>query len=204
MTGKRIAVAGLGAAVLAAVVFLAISATSSNADKQKSKVRMTEATGKTEIVEPPAVRRKLAKLDPGSAVADAETDEGTDGFVEYIKDDGTVVRDHRGSEQEIVVRKVAGTTDIKVRRDVRPLFKECGKQLRSRDRRARGRVQAVMTTSIRNGRIKVDALDLQVEGLDDSSYTDCVREQVEGLELYAPDGQDDVEKHTMTIQFKVP
>lgn len=204
MTGKRIAVAGLGVAVLAAVVVLAISATSSNANKSKPNVRLTEATGKTEIVEAPAPRKLLATQVPEGVADDAEPERGTDGVVEYIKDDGTVVRDHRGLEQEILVRKVASKTDIKVRRDVRPLFKECGKQLRARDRTARGRVQAVMTTSISNGRVKVEALDLQVEGLDDSSYTDCVREQVEGMELFAPDGQDDVDKHTMTIQFKVP
>ncbi len=202
MTGKRIAVAGLAVAVVVAVVALAISATSSNANKSKPRVRLTEATGKTEIVAAPVARKQASK--PAGDTADAETDEATDGVIEYSKDDGTVVRDHRGSEQEIVVRKVASATDIKVRRDVRPLFKECGKQLRARDRTARGRVQAVMTTSISNGRVKVEALDLQVEGLDDSSYTDCVREQVEGMELFAPDGQDDVDKHTMTIQFKVP
>jgi len=200
MTGKRIAVAGLAVAVIAAVVVLAISATSSNADKRRPNVKLTEATGKTEVVETPPARRQAQKPE-GS---DADPAEKTGGVVESVRDDGTVVRDHRAQEQAPILRKMAGTTDVKVRADLRPLFKECGKQLRARDRTARGRIQAVMTTSVTHGRVKVDALDLQVEGLDDSSYSDCVREQVEGIELYAPDGQDDVAAHTMTIQFKVP
>ncbi len=53
-------------------------------------------------------------------------------------------------------------------------------------------------------RIKVESLDLQVQGLEDSEYTTCVRGALEGLELYAADGQDDVEKHTMSFPFSVP
>jgi hypothetical protein len=205
VTGKRIALAILAVAVLAVLIYVAVGASKSKAGEPE--VRMTEARGRTEIVDPAATARRnaprLAQAD-GDA-AGAPSGPGDDDTVhEYVKDDGTVVRDHRASDQDVPERKVSAKASIDIRNDVRPLFKECGKQQRARKRDERGRVQAVITTSIKDGRVRVEGLDLQVEGLTDSQYADCVRSSVEGFEMFAPEGQKDVDKHTLTIQFKVP
>jgi hypothetical protein len=202
---KRIALAGLALAVLAGVIVLAISASRSGADGGRADVRVAEASGRTEVVEP---RATPPRATPPADTEPVVTEDGTlihpDGTRETVRDDGTVVRDHRGTDQPTFERKVAARTDIQVRADLRPLFKQCGIELRKRNREARGRIQAVITTSIHGGKVHVDALDLQVEGLDDSEYTDCVRAAVEGAELDAPTDQRDVPAHTVTIQFGVP
>jgi hypothetical protein len=200
----------LGVVVLVVVVVLALDVTSSSADREgDDKARVAEASGKTAVVDSPIAKTRRGSApvadSEGVPADDSEAGEGGDGTVEYVKDDGTVVRDHRaGSRPPMAPRPVKKPTLLKIRNDIRPLVKECGKALRQRDSSIRGKIQTDMTVSIKGDRIKVESLDLQVQGLEDSEYTTCVRGALEGLELYAPDGQDDVERHTMSFPFSVP
>jgi len=208
MTGKRIALIGLAVAVAVGVIALVLKVTASTASDGGAPGRVAEATGKTNLVdEQVPLTRFGSHASAGGDGRDAgagEIDAGAGRTIEYVKDDGTVVRDHRAETAPPRPRPVSRPTLLKMRNDLVPLIKECGKALRQRDRTARGKMQADMTVSIRDGRIRIDALDLQVQGLTDSEYPDCVRKTLEGLELFAADGQDDVEKHTMSFPFKVP
>ena len=206
MSGKRIALLGLALAVVGGIVVLVLDVTSSG-DASGGARRVAEATGKTAVVDQPVPDTRRGTHRP--ALADDATSQG-DGArprpLEYVRDDGTQVRDHRASESpnELQPRPVSRPALLKIRNDINPLIKECGKALRQRDRAVRGKMQTDLTISVSDGRIRVEALDLQVQGLDDSEYTSCVRQALEGLELFAPDGQADVERHTLSLPFKVP
>lgn len=203
--GRRAVLAGLAAVVAAALGWLAVSANRPAAGARRAQ--LARASGRTDVVArsdagPPPAAKTLA---PRRAEGDAGAAGGAPGGVaEYLRDDGTLVRDHRGADEPPPARAVSQDTSVRVRRGLRELFKDCGRQLRARDRKARGRVQAVVTASIRAGRVTVEALDLQIEGLSDSEYEACVRRLVEGATVDAPAGQRDVDAHTFTVQYAVP
>ncbi len=214
MTTKRIALASLAVAVLVAVAFLIVSATSSSAGKSSSspKVRQASAGGRTEVVDAiPKTRKGHIRAHDSEAppVAPSIPDDGTettpDGTTVYTKDDGTVVRDHRtAGPRELPPLVFSREATVKVRNDLRPLVQECGKPIRRRRDGTKGKLQADLTLSVSDGRMRVDELDLHVTGLSDSEYTTCVRSALEGFEMFAPDGQKDVARHTVSLPFNVP
>lgn len=213
MSGRRIALAALALAVVVGVALLLRGVTSSGSDGESAR-RVAEASGKTTIVDQavPDTRRGVAR--PALAADDEGQESSPDSDdsaaarapLEYVRDDGTRVRDHRagGPGPALRPRPVSRPALLKMRNDIRPLVKSCGKPLRQRERTLRGKMQADLTISIRAGRVTVEALDLQVQGLEDSSFTDCVRSALEGLELDAPDDQADVSRHTLSLPFKIP
>ncbi|MCP4444332.1 MAG: hypothetical protein GY811_03175 [Myxococcales bacterium] len=99
---------------------------------------------------------------------------GRKGLKTYVRDDGSIVRDHRGgtSEPNLTSResqprdssKVQPATLRSVRLALRPAMKKCIQE-HAADADGAPKAQAVLTVSIKDELLRVDKLDFQSEGL---------------------------------------
>ena len=129
----------------------------------------------------------------------------------YVRDDGTVVRDHRANpakpDYERVpvlpasISKVKPLTVAAVRQNIRPAMSACisaHKEAADSDAKA----QAVMKISVENETLRIDEVDIQTQGVEDhDAFTACVSDAVLGHEQ-AVEGSEDVKSHTLTFPYE--
>lgn len=211
-TTKRYALAGLAAVVLALVAFVVISAsTGSDGDARPvpgaAAVTPDTTGGEARVGTPnaprPAPAPEVVDLEPEPELAAPIVRD--DGVVEYTRDDGTVVRDHRREvDKPPVPRPIADAQLLELRLDLRPIVKDCAQPIRARDSRLRGQLQARLRVSVTDGTATVEEAELSLTGLEDDEFLACVKRGFDGATLAMPEGQDDVDSTFVTMPFKVP
>lgn len=135
-----------------------------------------------------------------------------DTVVEYVRNDGSEVRDHRKNpplpQLESAARapakgvaQVAPIVLMKLRKTLRPEVGQCAEKHAAGVEDARA--QVVVTASIAEEQMNIDKMVITTEGLDDDAeraFISCVEQQVGDRELVM-DGAEDVSAHTMTFPF---
>lgn len=210
-------VVGMGAAV--GLLFLLRSGTPAGAAHTggSAPARSGNATGdRQEGMTRRAPRPRLletgAALDAGDAAdpGDAEQEARV-----YVRDDGSLVRDHRANAPAPGLRgtvprpgieaKVAPTAILAVRNAMRPIVHQCSESLSRSGLGANPRIQSQVVISIQNGQLVVDEAIVEagdVSATDAAGVRECVESQVEAMTLPA-DGHEDVSRYTLRLPYRL-
>lgn len=148
----------------------------------------------------------------GEASEPSELASGAGDGRRYIRDDGTVVRDHRAEavsenfERRVTMPKsispVQPETLAAVRGALRPAMGRCI-EAHAPDAPEGSSAQAVLTVSIRDEALTVDTLELSTEGLsEDQALKACISNVMLGHQQVVA-GAKDVDAHTMTFPYKL-
>lgn len=154
----------------------------------------------------------------GGAAAEAAGGAAAEGeYVEYVREDGAVVRDHRegASERERGMSGVGDprlapetadrvTTDTvrEVRDALRPEVADC-RSRHAPDAEAGSALQARITFSVAGGTLTVDEVSTRSRGLPDPGELEsCVEAAASALELDVA-GAEDVDGHPIQLPFRI-
>ncbi len=131
---------------------------------------------------------------------------------EYVRNDGTVVRDHRANSPEPnlerhmtvpkEISKIQPETLRAVRIALRPAMKSCISEHAGAAEEG-SKAQATLTVSVTDGELKVDKLHVGTEGLSpeaDEAMRACATEAMLG-HSQAVEGVEDVKRHVMTFPY---
>lgn len=128
----------------------------------------------------------------------------------HVRQDGTVVRDHRAGagppakkEGAIhVPREIARVESdlvLGVRRALRPMVRECTAQYRQ-DLGEKPRLQAELAVAVEQGELRVTGGTIQLFDVAEGQIDVCVYNQSLGITLPA-EGHPEVERHVLTYPF---
>jgi hypothetical protein len=213
--GSRLAIVGLSVAVGAALVILLVTSRGSSSARTGG-----ETAGEPTPGQPAASARGEApdRERPRPRLGGQERETGAEGdgppvleYREYVRADGTVVRDHRKNapapDLETALRtprklaKVKPEAILAARDVIRPKVLACAAshpELGGPD----SRVQAQLAVFIESGTMTVKEVRIQGD-LAGTAVAECVQGAVEGLAVPAP-GHDDVNHHMLTFPFRLP
>ena len=183
----------------------------SKADGSESAKSVASESRPTRVPPP----RRMAGDPSGPAAPKRFSGSGGGGEVatqDYIRNDGTAVRDHRSEPSEPnferrptlpkELSKVQPETLRAVRLALRPQMKECIATHAS-DAAENSKAQAVLTVSITDELLRVDQLEFQTTGLS-AEVEEKLRACVSGVMLgheQTVAGSVDVAKHVMTFPY---
>jgi hypothetical protein len=153
---------------------------------------------------------------PASPSTTEQSDRDGQPFREYVRSDGTVVRDHRESgmaDPDFVpmVHKPTGPRKLRpevllaVRDAMRPIVHKCAEKLDAEGLGEKPRLQGQITISVMEGHISVDRAALNVADVaetDAEAFMNCVREPTQQLVLPAP-GHEDVSEYMISLPFRL-
>ncbi len=201
-----------GVLCLAALVFVWFRSSSTEDDEDLSK---ESVSAQPEIRRPVTSPKRMVSGDAGSVVPKrlSGTSDGEAGVVRrYVTDDGTIVRDHRASppppnyERRIALpadlSKVQSDTLVAVRVGVRPAMRKCI-ATHTPNAEEGAKAKAVLTVSITDELLHVDAVEFESSGLDESAAAElkaCATEAMTGFEKQVT-GSEDVAEHVMTFPY---
>lgn len=131
----------------------------------------------------------------------------------YVRDDGTVVRDHRDEPgPQNLDRRVSPPKEISpvqpevlaaVRRSVRPGMMNCIAEMPEQSLEEGAKAQAELTVSIVDALLQVDELVVRTEGVPESEeLRSCVREAILGHEVMV-EGAKDVKSYVMNFPYRL-
>ena len=203
----------VGVVALGILVFFLVRSPSSSDEAKSGSSENSSAAGDTARRPPPPVR--MTGTDDDVAAPKRYSGEGSDVAAatrEYVRDDGTEVRDHRKNapepnlERHITIpkgiSKVQPATLRAVRLALRPAMKNCI-ATHAAEAPEGSRAQAVLTVSITEEQLRVDTLNFQTNGLSpetEEALRGCATTAMVGHEQ-AIAGSPDVEKHVMTFPY---
>tara|TARA_R110002096_G_scaffold408075_3_gene607037 strand:+ start:11702 stop:12340 length:639 start_codon:yes stop_codon:yes gene_type:complete len=203
----------VGIVALGLLVFFLIRSPSSSEKGSESSSENSAASGDSARRPPPPVRMTGNENDV--AVPKRYSGDGTEVAAatrEFVRDDGTEVRDHRKNapepnlERHITIpkgiSKVQPETLRAVRLALRPAMKNCI-ATHAAEAPEGSRAQAVLTVSITEEQLRVDTLNFQTDGLSpetEEALRGCATTAMVGHEQ-AIAGSPDVEKHVMTFPY---
>lgn len=212
---NRYALTALALVVLAGVIALVISLRSDD-----SKAEPTGKTPGASASEPPARADdgpplRIAERGDKPSIEMGDNDVVVEDDKIYYRDDGTMVRDHRGGDTAPLdkgttarprgLRKVDAETIVSVRHAIRPHVNGCARSLPADALGDDPRVQSVVKLSIKDNQLTIDDLDMQLRDIDDGASADlldCIRAGVSDLALDAT-GHPDVDNYTLTLPYDV-
>jgi len=215
---RRFLLAALAIAVAVGLAFLIVSATSSGGSD--SSTAQSDGSG----IVPEAQAADQPKLAaPGGAGVSPTNDGVAPGLpgaapqveadhTEHIRNDGTLVRDHRSGNPEPpdpevspFVRPtraaVAPDAIVAVRHALRPGVRRCSAAYAAdvgQDARVRVRLQV----SITGGQVTVAKTDIKAVNVDQNDLAACVEQAARNMELTVE--HEDVEHHMLTFPFRLP
>jgi hypothetical protein len=150
------------------------------------------------------------------AVATEQSNRAGQLYREYVRSDGTVVRDHRESgvsDPDFVPmvhkptgpRKLRPEVLIAMRNAMRPIVHKCAERLGDDGLGEKPRLHGQITISIMEGHISVDRAALNVADVaeaDAEALMNCVREPMQQLVLPAQ-GHEDVSDYMISLPFRL-
>ncbi len=203
----------VGIVAVVVLVFFLFRSSSSSSNAKTGESESVEAVG--DGLRRPPLPRRLASGDDSVAEPKRYSGDGrkTAGDTrEYVRNDGTAVRDHRASAPEPNlgrnitipkgISKVQPETLQAVRLALRPQMKNCIATHAS-EAPEDSKAQAVLTVSITGEQLRVDKLDFQTEGLaaeTEEALRSCATQAMLGHEQPIA-GSPDVKKHVMTFPY---
>lgn len=207
---KRAILIGLGVVGAAALLLLVLREAEPPAapagHKLSSLQPTTGATGAGNVTRPAL---------PSDDKPAAESDSPEYPYREYVRDDGTLVRDHRTgikapdfTPQTLRapgVRKVPPEVIVAVRNAMRPIVRKCADNLNTQEFGEQPRLQSQVTISIFEGRLSIDDVFLYVADVADSDVdmiTTCIKTPMEQLLLPAA-GQEELSEYVLTLPFRL-
>ncbi len=147
-----------------------------------------------------------------------ETNSQTDGSQPrvYVRDDGALVRDHRGASAKPMMhstsrrpntgsRKADPRTVVAVRNAVRPLVRACSETLDKSNWGSAPAIQTEVVIRVESGDLTVDRAYTQSRDVADDqreALTTCVTGKVEAVELRLGE-QADISEYTLTLPFRL-
>jgi hypothetical protein len=203
----------VGIVALGVLVFFLIRSSSSSKDNKTSSSE-NAGSGDDSARRPPPPKR-MAGSDTDVAAPKRYSGDDTQPAAnsrEFIRDDGTAVRDHRSNapepnlERHITIpkgiSKVQPETLRAVRLALRPAMKNCI-STHAGEAPEDSKAQAVLTVSITGEQLRVDTLKFQTDGLSaetEEALRGCATKAMLGHEQPIA-GSPDVEKHVMTFPY---
>ncbi len=199
-----------GALCVAALVFLWVLSSSEKKEPRHSELEESETPRNESSTTSP---KRMMSQDAGGVVPRRLSGDPGGEVKRYVLDDGTVMRDHRKSppppnyERRIALpaelSKVKPATLAAVRVGVRPAMRQC---IETHTADAEGaKAKAVLTVSITDELLHVDAVDFDSSGLDADAAAEleaCATEAMTGFEKQVP-GSEDVAEHFMTFPYSL-
>ena len=213
---KRFAVLGLAIVVVVAGISLLFMARSSSPTRSAEAVtpepQATPVEREADLPPPRPVARPAPPVAAGDAAAEvAEVAE----VREFVRDDGTVVRDHRQNASApdltgAIPRPPSMTlftsgTMRSVRNAVYPLLTSCGRGATRTQPGEQQRVRVDALVNVEAGTLSLLKLTLraaELEAADLAAIEECVRTGTAGLTL-STDGQRDVSGSVMSLNLPV-
>lgn len=205
----------IAVAVVALGVLVFFLVRGSSSPKESSKGQAANSGALENGVQRPPPPTRMAGRDTDVAAPQRYSGNETNAPAterEYIRDDGTTVRDHRANAPEPSldrrvtipkgISKVQPETLRAVRLALRPAMKSCI-ATHAGEAPKDSKAQAVLTVSITGEQLRVDKLDFQTEGLEaetEDALRGCATTAMVGHEQ-AIAGSPDVEKHVMTFPY---
>ena len=209
---KNLLIAGALVLGIAAFVLLRSSGSSSkesepSAPKARAENARPVPTKRTRSVRPEIASARRKGI--ADRVATADQGDGNEPTLEYLRNDGSEVRDHRenppmpqleataGAPKSIA--KVAPKVVMQLRRDFRPIIEDCTNAHAANDQEARA--QVVVKTSLVEEMLSIDSLEVSTRGIEASdAFVKCVDEQMRDHTARI-EGAADHSGHTMTFPF---
>lgn len=199
------------AAALVIAALLALYLLGGSSDESESSVESSDSAGDTT-----AAKNRVGQGIPrplrmaGESLEPSEPSVRPGDHRTHVREDGTVVRDHRTSavseevERRVTVPKalspVQPETLAAVRTALRPGMQRCIKT-HAAEAPEGASAQAVLTVSIVDEALTVDTLALSTEGLeDDEDLKACIRDVMQGHQQTVA-GANDVAAHSMTFPY---
>jgi hypothetical protein len=210
---NRYLITGLAVAVLAGVIALVISLRSDESEAEPNGKAPVKAKAKSDPRPSgdPEIRVAERGEKPSVDIGDSDVVVSDDKI--YYRDDGTMVRDHRGGDRPQMdkgvterprgMRKVDAETIVSVRHAIRPHVNGCATSLGDDAFGDDPAVQGVVKLSIKDNQLSVDEMDMQLRGIDEGSgaeLIDCIRGGISDLTLDAT-GHPDVDSYTLTLPY---
>ena len=211
---NRYMLTALAVIVLGGVVALVMALRSDKSQAKsngKPTATATSSQSGDDTTEPRTSKRgDRPSIDTTSADTPEDDDSGT-----YYRDDGTVVRDHRGGDRAPLdkgatsrprgLRQVDPETIVAVRNAVRPHVNRCADAVGDSALGEAPRIQGEVHLSIKDNQLMIDGVDVQLRDIDEGSAPDlieCVKTAVGNIALDAT-GHPDVDDYILTLPFDV-
>lgn len=217
---KRFALVGSVLVIAIAALIMLVMGTQSDSRAKSSDSgtdhrTQTSSPASKQDPEPTGETRTRPEL-PASSSHTEQVEPGKSPYREFVRDDGTLVRDHRAGNQEPnvsaprieppqVPRKAKPEAIIAVRNAMRPIVHKCAEQLDANGFGEHPRLNGTITISIVSGKLSVDRAVIQVADVapgDADVMVNCVTEPMEQLSL-AIQGHDDLVRHDLHMPFRL-
>jgi hypothetical protein len=208
--------AGAGLAIAAALIVLVVSSRGSSSAGQGDPVKTDPAPSADSTPSRDPVEGRSAsptRETTPSIASNLSPGETAPGGREMVREDGTLVRDHRKGDKAPPDLSASPATPIKnarvdpsvivaVRSALRPVVGQCAGQYAA-DIQAGASLSARIGVTIRSEVLSVGKLDVGHKNLADRALADCVAEAARTLQIPAP-GHEDVTHHMLTFPFDLP
>ncbi len=204
----------VSALVLGIAAFWLLRSSGSGPEETQSSARKTGVVSvrpvpakRTRSVAPEIAEERRKGI--AERVTTVAPDDGNEPTLEYVRNDGSEVRDHRKNppipQLETTASapksasKVAPKVVMQLRRDFRPVIEDCKKAHASNDQEARA--QVVVKTSLVEETLSIDSLEVSTRGMESGdAFVKCVDEQMRDHTAQI-EGAADHSGHTMTFPF---
>lgn len=214
---KRVAFIGLALLLVGAIIVLTRAMLSDSQPAISSPPRSDDPTSLRDSSEEdnsatPPVRPTLPRRD-GDALP---SDSSEAAYREYVRADGTLVRDHRAGDREPSdfapspvrppgAQSVEPEAILSVRNAMRPIVHKCAEELNPEQLGPKPRLQGRVTISILDGNLSVDSADIQVRDVpeeDVDAVVDCIKHPLE-QQLLPAKGHREVSEYVITLPFRL-